>query len=259
MSYKTIKTEIEDGALLLTLNRPEVRNALSMELLTELWEALKSAEDDNAVDVIILTGEGKAFSAGIDVNDFKHFKVSDDDPEYTELLKGVDAFDLLFNMKKPTIAAVNGYAITGAFELVLRCDIIIASEDASFADTHAVVGIVPGGGMTQLLSRLIGIQKAKELSFTGQFINANDALNFGLVSRVVPRDELIDTAKFLAQMIRKTNQNALHKIKEIIDRGYRLPLKEALELEKEEFTRWRKTIDVMMSEGALKKMTKEKK
>ncbi len=133
-------------------------------------------------------------------------------------------------MKKPTIAAVNGYAVTGALELVISCDIIIAAESARFADTHARVGIVPGAGMSQILPRLVGPVKAREMSFTGEFIDAAEALSFGLVGRVVPDDKLMETALDIAEKIRKTNKGALLKIKEIINGGLRLTLADGMAL-----------------------------
>jgi enoyl-CoA hydratase len=259
MSYRFIKKEVVDGVAVITLNRPEVRNALSLALLKELYDALVTADASDEVDVVILTGAGSAFSAGIDMKDFDSFKLGEQDPSFTGLFAGEETFSAVMKMKKPTIAAVNGYAVTGALELVISCDIIIAAQSARFADTHARVGIVPGGGMTQILPRLVGPVKAREMSFTGEFIDAAEALSFGLVSRVVPDDKLMETVLDIAQKIRKTNKGALLKMKQLINEGLRLTLADGLALEAREFTKWRRMIDPDLSRKALKEVVKEKK
>jgi enoyl-CoA hydratase len=257
--YRTIKKEITDGVAVITLNRPEVRNALSLELLKELRDALAATDKDDNVDVVVLTGAGTAFSAGIDLKDFDSFRKAQTDPGFTGLFAGQETFLALAGMKKPTIAAVNGYAVTGALELVISCDIIIAASSARFADTHARVGIVPGAGMTQILPRLIGPVKAREMSFTGEFIDAAEALAFGLAARVVPDDKLMETAHDIAQKIRKTNKAALLKIKEVINTGLTLSLSDGMKLEAKEFEKWREVIDPDASRKALKEVAKEKK
>ncbi len=259
MSYRFITKEITDGVAVITLNRPEVRNALSLALLKELHDALVAAEAADDVDVIILTGAGTAFSAGIDMKDFDSFRLGEQDPSFKGLFAGEETFLALTRAKKPTIAAVNGFAVTGALELVISCDIIIAARSARFADTHARVGIVPGGGMTQVLPRLVGPVKAREMSFTGEFIDSAEALAFGLVSRVVPDDALMQTAVDIAQKIRKTNKGALLKMKELINEGLRLTLAEGMAMEAREFTKWRRIIDPDLSRAALKEVVKEKK
>jgi enoyl-CoA hydratase len=259
MNYRYVTVTVNKRAAVITLNRPEVRNALSLDLLKELFEALVTCEKNDDADVIILTGAGTAFSAGIDLKDLDSFRKSEADPKSSGLFAGQEAFLALANMKKPTIAAVNGFAVTGALELVLACDIIIAGQSARFADTHARVGIVPGAGMTQILPRLVGPVKAREMSFTGEFIDANEALAFGLVSRVVPDSSLMETALETAEKISKTNKGALLKIKELINGGLRLSLKDGLALEAREFTKWREVIDPEGSRAALKTIVKEKK
>jgi len=259
MSYQFIKKEVTDGVAVITLNRPEVRNALSLALLKELRDALVTADSSDDVDVVILTGAGTAFSAGVDLKDFENFKKGEDDPSFTGLFAGEEAFLAVMNMKKPIIAAVNGFAVTGALEIVISCDIIIAAQSARFADTHARVGIIPGCGMTQILPRLVGPVKAREMSFTGEFISADEALAFGLASRVVPDDRLMETALDIAGKIRKTNKRAMLKIKEMINGGLRLSLADGLALEAQEFRKWREVIDPDKSRAALKEVAKEKK
>lgn len=259
MNYQFITKKVNDGVAVITLNRPEVRNALSLALLTELHDALLSADAADDVDVVILTGAGTAFSAGIDMKDFDSFKRGEEDPSFTGLFVGQETFSAIGKMNKPTIAAVNGYAVTGALELVISCDIIIAAQSARFADTHARVGIVPGGGMSQILPRLVGPVKAREMSFTGEFIDAAEALAFGLVSRVVPDDQLMATALDIAARIRKTNRGALLKIRQLINEGMRLTLADGLALEAKGFAEWRRMIDPDRSREALKAVAKEKK
>ena len=258
MDYSYLLYEEKEGVAIITLNRPEKRNALSMDLLSELHRALVTAEADEGVDVVIITGAGKAFSAGIDASDFSFFTVMEGDDGFEAVQDAFGSITVLSEMTKPTIAAVNGAAVTGAFELVLRCDLIIASESARFADTHARVGIVPGGGMTQLLPRLVGAVKARDISFTGRFIGAAEAYDMGLVSRVVPDDDLLDEALAAAAAMRLCPQNALRGIKSLINRGIELPLAEGHALELEEFNRWRRSIDPARSADALKTIAKKK-
>jgi len=258
MAYAHLLVEKKDGAAIITLNRPERRNALSIGLLSELHRALIDAENDDGVDVVIITGAGKAFSAGIDASDFASFTVMEGDDGYEAVQDAFNAFPFLYDMTKPTIAAVNGAAVTGAFELVLRCDVIFASESARFADTHARVGIVPGGGMTQLLPRLVGAARARDISFTGRFVDAREARDMGLVSRVVPDDVLMDEALAAAAQMRLCQTDALRTIKRLINRGLELPLADGLALEQDGFNRWRKSIDPARSADALKTIAKNK-
>jgi len=258
MEYSHLVLERKEGILTIILNRPEKRNALSVDLLSELHRALAGAEDDEDVDVVIITGAGKAFSSGIDASDFSFFTVMEGDDGYEKVHDAFGSFSFLYDMTKPTIAAVNGAAVTGAFELVLRCDMIIASESARFADTHARVGIIPGGGMTQLLPRLVGAARARDLSFTGRFIDAREALDMGLVSRVVPDDALLNEALAAGAQMRLCPKDALRTIKRLINRGLELPLADGLALEQEAFNRWRSSIDPARSADALKTIARNK-
>jgi len=258
MEYSYLKVGSKDGVMTVVLNRPEVRNALSVALLSELRRVLSDAEADEGVDVVIITGEGRAFSSGIDASDFASFNVMEGDPGYEKVHDAFEAFTVLYAMTKPTIAAVNGAAVTGAFELVLRCDVIIAGESARFADTHARVGIVPGGGMTQILSRLVGAARARDISFTGRFVGADEAYDMGLVSRVVPDDALMDEVLSAANQMRLCPQDALRNIKDLINRGLELSLGEGLSLEQDAFNRWRSSINPARSADALKTIAKNK-
>jgi len=226
MTYSTIILEKKGRVAKITLNRPTAMNAVNGELRRELGQAVDEVIGDQEADVLIITGAGKAFCAGLDLKELG---------QTTAVLSTYPSpWDKIRTMEKPTIAAVNGFAITGGFELALSCDIIVASDNAKFADTHARVGILPGGGMTQLLPRLVGIKKAKELSFTGNYLTAQEALQFGLVNRVVPPEDLLPTVEKLAADILSNDQTALRKIKRLIDKGEGMTLEDSIVFEKYE-------------------------
>lgn len=222
--------EKSDGIAVVTLNRPEAMNALSKALRSELYKAMVALDADDEVSVVILTGAGtRAFTAGLDLKELgsepgamgaANAEGADENP--------VKAIELC---RKPVIGAINGVAITGGFEVALACDVLIASENARFADTHARVGIMPGWGLSQKLSRLIGLYRAKELSLTGNFLDAKTACNWGLVNRVVPADELLTVAKTLAADMATIPVETLSLYKSIIDEGYGLAFTEAMALE----------------------------
>ena len=186
-----VAVSIEGEVALVTLNRPDAMNALSGALRSELARVVKDLEVDPNVRVMILTGSGeRAFTAGLDL---KEMGASNSGGPAL----AIDADDPVVSLSQfsgPIIGAINGVAITGGFELALACDVIIGSPNARFADTHARVGIVPGWGLSQKLSRLIGMSRAKELSLTGNFIDADTACAWGILSRVVPANDLLPTA-----------------------------------------------------------------
>lgn len=227
-----LKIEREGQIAVVTLNRPKAMNALSRELRSELFRAMVMLDADDAVRVVILTGAGeRAFTAGLDLKELgstpgalgaANAQGADDNP--------VKAIELC---RKPVIGAINGVAITGGFELALACDIRIASTNARFADTHARVGIMPGWGLSQKLSRLIGISRAKELSFTGNFLDAKTAEQCGLVNHVVPPEELMPLARKLAADIASIEPDFLIGYKQLIDAGYGVNLSDALQMEHE--------------------------
>jgi enoyl-CoA hydratase len=222
-----LKIEIEDGIAVVTLNRPEAMNALSKAMRQALYDGLKSVEANPDVRVIVLTGAGdRAFTAGLDLKELGS------DPNG---LGAANAAEPVANpvkaietCSKPVIGAINGVAITGGFEVALACDILIASENARFADTHARVGILPGWGLSQKLSRLIGIYRAKELSLSGNFLDARTAEAWGLVNRVVPHADLLTVAKKLAADIASVPADAVSTYKKLIDDGFALPYGEAI-------------------------------
>ncbi|HCP50356.1 MAG TPA: enoyl-CoA hydratase, partial [Gammaproteobacteria bacterium] len=165
-----------------TLNRPEVMNALSVDLRAELIATFHNLAEDSSCEIVILTGAGRAFTAGLDL---KELGGETDSGNNTTDSSVTELSDALAMLKVPLIGAINGFAITGGFELALMCDILIASSNARFADTHARVGVVPGWGLSQRLPRIVGINRAKELSLSGNFLDAETAYDWGLVNRVV--------------------------------------------------------------------------
>lgn len=219
-----------------TLNRPEARNALNAALQEEAAGALTDADADNDIDVVILTGADPAFCAGLDL---RELGVSG-----SNLLGRADdasrsPFGALRRMTKPVIGAVNGACATGGFELALACDFLVASERAKFVDTHARVGVSPGGGMSVLLPQAIGLRRAKELSLTANFLDAEEAHRVGLVNHLVSHDQLLPTARRLAADIAANDQRAVRNLKSLYDRGSALPAGDALALEQEVFRSWK--------------------
>jgi enoyl-CoA hydratase len=191
--------ETTERVRILTLNRPKARNALSAELRGELFPALAAAEADDAVDVVILTGADPAFCAGVDLKELGGGEIPDLSPAWPA-------------MTKPVIGAINGVAVTGGFELALCCDILVASENARFADTHARVGLLPSWGMSVRLPQAVGRGLAYRMSLTGDYLNAHDALRVGLVTEVVIHDQLLDAAKAVAASIVGNNQAAVRAL-----------------------------------------------
>jgi enoyl-CoA hydratase len=215
-----------------TFHRPEARNALDSALQRAAAAALADAEADDGVDVVILTGTDPAFCAGLDLGELGSTAAN--------LVGGGDEpfsspFTVLWAMTKPVIGAINGAAVTGGFELALACDFLVASERATFADTHARVGVTPGGGMSVFLPQAVGLRKAKEMSLTGNFVGAAEALRLRLVNQVVGHDELLPIARRLAADIAGNDQAAVRNLKSLYDRGAKLSVGDAIALEQETF------------------------
>jgi enoyl-CoA hydratase len=183
-----VLTQTVDGVATVILNRPEARNALSLQLLDALSSAILAVDADDQVGAVVLTGADPAFCAGLDL---RQLGSSGLPPELATSRPWPQP-------EKPVIAAVNGPAVTGGLELVLNCDFAVASERAKFGDTHAQVGLLPGWGLSVLLPKAIGLSRAVELSLTGNFVDAEEALALGLVTHVVPHEELLATAERLA-------------------------------------------------------------
>lgn len=207
-----------DGVATVTLNRPDAMNALSKALRKALYETFTELNDDGQVRAVVLTGAGRAFTAGLDLKELGS------DPEGMRAANATTADEnpvlAIETCTKPVIGAINGVAITGGFEVALACDVLVASTEARFADTHARVGILPGWGLSQKLSRLIGIYRAKELSLTGNFLDARTAEAWGLVNRVVEPAELVPTAQKLAADMASIPPATLAAYKKLIDEGF---------------------------------------
>ena len=243
MSDNHVLYEKKDGIAVITLNRPEVRNALTLAMLYEIERLFKEADADDGVRVIVFTGAGdRAFSAGLDLSDLTNFMAAEEDPDNTELFAGERGFRAVRETKKPVIAAVNGYAVTGGLELVLGCDIIIAADTAKFGDTHAKVGVTPGAGMSQILPRIVGSYKAKLMSLTGEFMEAQEAFTAGLAARVVAGNDLMGETMRLAGIIASYNNDQVRRIKRMIVLGGELSLADGMALEAREFAAWNETV-----------------
>lgn len=221
---------VEEGVALISLNRPKQLNAISSEMTLGLLRAFETVAVDETIVVAILTGKGNAFSVGVDLVELSH----DAGMMQSDAL-GVDAplMKVMASCSKPIIAAVNGFAVTGGFELALACDLIYASDSAKFADTHAQVGLIPGGGLSQKLPRLIGINRAREVSFTGQYFSSDEAYAWGLVNKVYSNEKLMDGVMDVARQISTSVPGALYKIKSIMNCGWEMSLGESLRMEGE--------------------------
>jgi enoyl-CoA hydratase len=218
-----------DRVRTLTLNRPQSRNALSSALRTQFFAALAEAEADDAVDVVILTGADPVFCAGLDLKELGN---STDLPDISPKWPP---------MTKPVIGAINGAAVTGGLELALYCDILIASEQARFADTHARVGLLPTWGLSVRLPRKVGVGMARRMSLTGDYLSAADALRAGLVTEVVPHDELLPTARRVASSIVGNNQNAVRALLASYHRIDDAGTADGLAIEAESAVQWMRT------------------
>ncbi|HEX3888065.1 MAG TPA: enoyl-CoA hydratase [Phenylobacterium sp.] len=224
--------ERQDAVAIVTLNRPEAMNALSKALRAALRQALTELDADPTVKVVVLTGAGeRAFTAGLDLKELST------DPLGMGAANATDPAEnparAVLACSKPIVGAINGVAITGGFEVALACDVLICSTNARFADTHARVGITPGWGLSQKLSRAIGPYRAKELSLTGNFLSAQQAYDWGLVNRVVEPAELMPAALKLAHEMASIEADMLVTYKAMIDDGYALSLGDGLALEHE--------------------------
>ena len=227
-------TEDANGIRLMTMNRPEARNALSRELMDRLVEALHAAEDDPGIQAVVLTGADPAFCAGVDL---REAGVSGLPTTGVVDPKG-SVWWVLHNMNTPVIGAVNGPAVTGGLELALQCTFLVASERAVFGDTHARVGVHPGGGLTGLLPQAVGLRKAREMSLTGNFIDAAEAHRLGLVNHVVQHEDVVPTSLRLAADIASSDPRTASALNQTYREVAALSLAEGLALERERFSSW---------------------
>ena len=218
--------DTHDRVRTLTLNRPQARNALSTELRNRFFAALRDAEADDDVDVVILTGADPVFCAGLDLKELgDSAELPDISPQWP-------------SMTKPVIGAINGAAVTGGLEFALYCDILIASEQARFADTHARVGLLPTWGLSVRLPQKVGVGLARRMSLTGDYLSAADALRAGLVTEVVPHDELLPTARRVAASIVGNNHNAVRALLASYHRIDDAATSEGLAIEAQSASQW---------------------
>ncbi|OBF26965.1 enoyl-CoA hydratase [Mycobacterium sp. ACS4331] len=226
---EVLLVDTTDRVRTLTLNRPMSRNALSAALRTELFTALADAGRDDDVDVIILTGADPVFCAGLDL---KELGDTTDLPDISPKWPDLD---------KPVIGAINGPAVTGGLELALYCDVLIASEKAAFADTHARVGLLPTWGLSVRLPQKVGVGLARRMSLTGDYLSAQDALRAGLVTEVVPHEQLLDAARAVATSIVGNNQKAVRALLDSYHRIDGAQTNAALWIEAESARTWMRT------------------
>jgi len=229
-----VLVDVTDRVCTVTLNRPEVRNALNTALHRASAAALWAAEVDDAIDAVVLTGTAPAFCAGLDLQELggggenlRGGRTEDGAPD--------NPIEAVWKMSTPVIGAINGPAVTGGFELALGCDFLIASERARFGDTHARVGVTPGGGMSVFLPMAVGLRRAKEMSLTGNFVDADEAGRIGLVNHVVPHAELLPTARRIAADIAGNDPRAVRHLKALYDANARLTVGDAIRNERDVF------------------------
>lgn len=232
MEYKSLKIEKDNGVATVLISRPEALNALNSDVLEELECAVYELENDADVNVVVLSGDGKAFVAGADISEMAGMQAMRAE-EFARL--GQAAFDAIENMSKPVIAAINGFALGGGCELALACDIRIASAKAKLGQPEVGLGVTPGFGGTQRLPRIVGRAKAKELIFTGKVIKADEALTIGLVNSVVEPEQLMEVALEMAREIASKGQVSVRLSKDMIDRGIETDLNTGLKYEAKGF------------------------
>lgn len=233
MAYQNLLITDADSVRTITINRPDQLNALNRATILELNKALGEAEADKSIRVVLLTGSGqKAFVAGADIKEFAHFSVEEGKALAADGQKQL--FDRVEALNKPVIAAVNGFALGGGLELAMACHIRIASDNAKMGLPEVSLGVIPGYGGTQRLPRLVGKGKAMEMILSAQMIDAADALQWGLVNRVVPQEQLLSTAHELAVRIMKNSPTALAAAIRAVNAGYE-PGANGLQREIEEF------------------------
>lgn len=232
MSYNTVLFAVEDGVAVLTFNRPDKLNALSAEMLAEIGQVLDQVAQKPEIRVLLLTGKGRAFIAGADINAFLEFGP-------LEARKFADIGQVLAakieQLPIPVVACVNGFALGGGCELAMCCDIIYASEAARFGQPEVNLGIMPGFGGSQRLARLVGKGVAKEMCLTGRVINAEEARTMGLVARVFPNASFMEECTKVARSLADKGRVSLRAIKQTIDRGFDVDLKNACALEADAF------------------------
>jgi enoyl-CoA hydratase/carnithine racemase len=231
MAYENIIVETRDHVGLIRLNRPKALNALNSDLMRELGEALVKFDADEAIGAIVITGSEKAFAAGADIKEMQPKNFVD---VYREDFITV-GWETVTRIRKPVIAAVAGYALGGGCELAMMCDFILAADTARFGQPEINLGVMPGAGGTQRLTRFVGKSKSMEMNLTGRFMDAAEAERSGLVSRVVPADDLVDEAVATAAKIAEKGAIAVMATKEAVNRAYETTLAEGVRFERRLF------------------------
>ena len=231
MTYQTILYQVEDGIGRITLNRPQAMNAITPAMLEEINSAISGAGDDPNVKVIVLTGAGRAFCAGVDLKSLGDRRIINGKVGDILDIPGRKLINTIRSVSKVVIALVNGFCFTGALEIMLACDLVIASEDAKFGDTHAKWGLRPSWGMSARLPRRVGFIKAKELSFLGDSISAKECERIGLVNTAVPAGKLEETLQVIARKIIANSAGAIAAYKYLYNTNESLTLDESLKLE----------------------------
>lgn len=231
MSYRTILVETRENVGLITLNRPDALNAISQELVGELGRALDIFEADDEVGAIVLTGSEKAFAAGADIKEMQGKRWPDTfvDDFIT------DGWERIAQCRKPVIAAVAGFALGGGCEFALMCDFILAAESARFGQPEIKIGVWPGAGGSQRLTRIVGKSKSMDMCLTGRMMDAEEAERAGLVSRIVPAADLVNEAVKTAQLIATMSRPAAMMVKDVVNRAYETTLSEGVRYERRMF------------------------
>jgi enoyl-CoA hydratase len=230
MGYENIQVEKRGRVALVTLNRPKALNALNSALIAELNDALAQFQSDDKIGCVVLTGSEKAFAAGADIKEMSSLS-------YVEAYTGdfITSWDEVSRFRKPIIAAVAGYALGGGCELAMMCDFILAADTAKFGQPEITLGVMPGAGGTQRLTRFVGKSKAMEMCLTGRMMDAAEAESSGLVSRVIPADELVDEAMRVAEKIADFSLPIAMMTKESVNRSYETTLTEGVRFERRVF------------------------
>ncbi|MEM1285704.1 MAG: enoyl-CoA hydratase [Cohaesibacteraceae bacterium] len=230
MAYETILVDKRDHVLLITLNRPSALNALNAQMMGEIAAALAEADADPRIGASVIAGMERAFAAGADIKEMAELSF----PE-SFVDDYAASYEAIAKARKPIVAAVSGYALGGGCELAMMCDIVIAAETAKFGQPEITLGIIPGIGGTQRLVHAVGKAKAMDLVLTGRMMEASEAESCGLVSRIVPVDELLDTALEAAEKIGELSYAAVMMAKEAVNRAFEMPLAEGLRYERRLF------------------------
>ncbi len=230
MAYEFINVETRGRVGLITLNRPKALNALNSGLMDEVSSALDGFEADDKIGCVVLTGNEKAFAAGADIKEMQSKTYQD---AYREDF--ITSWERVSRCRKPVVAAVAGYALGGGCELAMMCDFIIAADTARFGQPEITLGVMPGAGGTQRLTRFVGKSKAMEMCLTGRMMDAEEAERSGLVSRIVPADKLVEEAVSTAAKIASFSLNAVMMTKETVNRAYETTLAEGVRFERRVF------------------------